>query len=107
MALRPSHRFLLRSLAAMALSTSAHGMVMPAATGVKGMQMTAATGVKSRVFCYGDSLTAGTTLETTLGQIAPPESGRVQECHLIQVAFMEQGVLLRGLAPTNPHSFSK
>ena len=28
-----------------------------------------------------------TTLETTLGQMAPPESGRVHECHLIQVAF--------------------
>ena len=28
-----------------------------------------------------------TTLETTLGQMAPPKSGRVQECHLIQVAF--------------------
>jgi len=27
------------------------------------------------------------TLETTLGQRAPPKSGRVQECHLIQVAF--------------------
>ena len=27
------------------------------------------------------------TLDTTLGQMAPPKSGRVQECHLIQVAF--------------------
>ena len=27
------------------------------------------------------------TLETTLGQMAPPKSGRVQESHLIQVAF--------------------
>ena len=30
------------------------------------------------------------TLETALGQMAPPKSGRVQECHLNQVAF--QGV---------------
>ena len=28
-----------------------------------------------------------TTLETTLGQMAPPKSGRVQEYHLIHVAF--------------------
>ena len=28
-----------------------------------------------------------TTLETTSGQMAPPKSGRVQECDLIQVAF--------------------
>ena len=27
------------------------------------------------------------TLETTLGQMAPPKSERVQECHLFQVAF--------------------
>ena len=27
------------------------------------------------------------TLETTRGQMATPKSGRVQECHLIQVAF--------------------
>jgi len=26
-------------------------------------------------------------LETTLGQMTPPKSGRVQECHLIQVAL--------------------
>ena len=26
-------------------------------------------------------------LETPLGQMAPPKRGRVQECHLIQVAF--------------------
>ena len=28
-----------------------------------------------------------TTLEITLGQMAPPKSGCVQECHLIQAAF--------------------
>ena len=27
------------------------------------------------------------TLETTLGHMAPSQSGRVQECHLVQVAF--------------------
>ena len=27
------------------------------------------------------------TLETTLGQMAPPKNGRAQECHLIRVAF--------------------
>jgi len=30
---------------------------------------------------------APSTLETTLGQMAPPKRGRVQECHLIHVAF--------------------
>ena len=29
----------------------------------------------------------GSALETTLGQMAPPKSVRVQECHLIQLAF--------------------
>jgi len=27
------------------------------------------------------------TLKTTSGQMIPPKSGRVQECHLIQVSF--------------------
>jgi hypothetical protein len=31
--------------------------------------------------------TRGATLETTLGRMVPPKSGRVQESHLMQVAF--------------------
>jgi len=35
------------------------------------------------------------TLEPTLGQMAPPESGRVQECHLVQVAFKGVSTFVR------------
>jgi len=44
--------------------------------------------IKLRLFLLARSR-APTTLETTLGQIAPPKSGHPLECYLNQVAFPE------------------